>query len=269
MQAQTLSRMYICLFCFVSAGIHAEEDQKVDKATEPEKKVSSVPLDTKYSWNGDIIKFHANFSDVKVGDKTVCAPSKSEFVVSNDDKATHKLTGVFIDLGKHKTGCSGETVESDTKYLLEKAEVELAPHSRRGWTFGALALPFKYQFYDKTFTNATTIGPYLGYGITSNWGDMMGGTSTTVVFSAGWVNNIDVPLLKATDGKESNGKESNGSVNRSGFTAAVGLVFSVDKGTGMQFGIFAGQDRLGRNALAPYKYEGKWWLSGMVGYKFF
>ena len=22
-------------------------------------------------------------------------------------------------------------------------------------------------------------------------------------------------------------------------------------------------------ALAPYKYEGKWWLSGMVGYKFF
>ncbi|MBI3713577.1 MAG: hypothetical protein HY253_11550 [Burkholderiales bacterium] len=264
MQTQTLLRMSLCLLCFVSAGIHAGEDQKGVK----EKEVSPVPLDTKYSWNGDIIKFHANFPNVKVGNKTVCAPSKSEFAVSTEDKTTHKLTGVFLDLGGKQCSSSdaltSEKLDPNTTYVLEKAEVELAPHSRRGWTFGALALPFKYQFSDKTFTNATTIGPYLGYGVNSNWGDFMGGTSTTLVFSAGWVNNIDVPLLKAADAKE-----STGTVNRSGFTTAVGIVFSVDKGTGMQFGVFAGQDRLGRNTLAPYKYEGKWWLSGMVGYKFF
>ena len=56
--------------------------------------------------------------------------------------------------------------------------------------------------------------------------------------------------------------------NRSGFSVALGVIFSIDKGTGIQMGILVGQDRLGNSATAPYVYEGKTWLSMSVGFKF-
>ena len=255
--------------------------------------VSAVPSTTaatekapsdQFDWTGDTIILHTDFPGIKRhGDKDkvdYCAPAKSTWLINHEDKATYKLTAMLQldsswttmlnaispqdkDSPKPKICVNDPTQPLPNKqiaYELDKAEIELVPHSQRGWTFGVLLVPFKYQLSDQSLSSSTTIGPYLGYRI-ADWAEMTAGTSTTLVGSIGLVNNIPVPTAP--------GVTPAGSVNRSGLSTAFGVVFSVDKGTGIQVGLLLGQDRLGSNAVAPYAYEGKTWVSVSVGYKFF
>lgn len=229
-------------------------------------------------WKGDRITLRGDFKHIKAASEPkgqdYFAPDGADSDVVALDKKTDRLTVKFrgdsLDGSKAcsdpsffvpcwlwgkqspaRTDLPANTVEGHGTYLIDKSAIEAAPHLRRGWTFGALVVPFKYQLSDKSFSGSTTIGTYVGYKLQDNRG------SITPILSAGWVPNIAVPLA------------TGGSVNRSGFSWAGGVIFSIDKGTGTQIGILFGQDRLGSNAAAPYAYEGKTWMSLSIGYKFF
>ncbi len=204
------------------------------------------------------------------------APDGAIFTVVKDDTEKKELTVKFrniafpyqndrIVLDSHvgwfhysaseiqrQVGGGQVPVNSHDLYFLDKAAVEKMNHYRHGWAFGMLTIPYKYQLSDKSFGSALSVGPYFGFRLADQAG------SITYVLSAGFVNNIPVALAN-----------SSGTENRSGFTLATGMIFSIDKGTGMQIGVLVGQDNLGTNTAAPYAYEGKPWVSIAIGYKFF
>jgi hypothetical protein len=229
-------------------------------------------------WTGDVIKIANDVYDVKAASKDDTTdhfvPDGAIFTVVSDDSTTHKLIVKFrnvkaggTDVTVDETGGNFHYSPSETKrkmpenltavdthnlYTFDKAAIEKMDYYRHGWSFGGLLVPYKYQLSDKSFGSALSIGPYLGYRSEDR------GSSLVYLMSAGYVSNIPVPLA-----------DKSGTVNRSGFTVAVGVIATIDKGSGIQVGLIAGQDRLGSNSLAPYEYEGKTWLSIAIGFKFF
>jgi len=249
--------------------------------TVPASGVPTVTPNDNGSWKGDTIVIHTDVKDIKAASdplKKYFAPADSMLHVSTDGidqkPSSQNLTVKFDRVGdcKPDSPCAPnprkpadqEQVDLYSAYVMDKAAVEAIDHSRRGWTFGALIVPFKYQTHDKSFSGSTSIGPYLGYRIANDSTvsfKLLQGTSTTFVLSAGWVSNIAVATAP--------GVTPAGTVNSSGLSLATGFIFAVDKGTGIRVGVLAGQDRLGSNSTAPYPYEGKTWVSLAVGYKFF
>lgn len=227
-------------------------------------------------WKGDRIVLRSDVTKIKSTDTTDAteyfAPDGAELDVAADDKKTDKLTVKFrLDTLDGSNACAdpsffscafakkqptrdfsaNHVVDGHQAFVVDKAAIENLPHARRGFTFGALLVPFKYFSSDKSFSGSSTIGTYVGYKFQDNRG------SFTPVLSAGWMPNISVPTANG-----------GASVSRSGFSLATGVIFSVDKGTGLQLGVLVGQDRLGSNAVAPYQYEGKTWFSLSIGFKF-
>lgn len=240
--------------------------------------------DDKGDWKGDVVLLANDVSQIKGPDatdgkarkKNFFAPDGAIFTVVNDDAEKKELTVKFRNISPSKqtdqivldsrvgwfhynaseiqrqVGDGQVPVNSHDLYFLDKAAVEKMNHYRHGWAFGVLTIPYKYQLSDKSFGSALSVGPYFGF----RQADQAG--SITYVLSAGLVNNIPVALANNA-----------GTVIRSGFTLATGMIFSIDKGTGIQVGVLVGQDNLGTNTAAPYAYEGKPWVSIAVGYKFF
>jgi hypothetical protein len=263
----------LAVFVFAAPLVSAAENAA--PATLADGAKNTQPND-QGDWKGDNITLRSDATKFKSTDPNDAtdyfAPDGAVLDVAVDDRKTDKITVKFrkgtLDgsnacadpsffscaFSRKQTTrdlTSHSVVEEHGVYTADKAAIESFPHSRRGYTFGALLVPFKYYSSDKSFTGASTIGTYIGYKFQDNRG------SFTPILSVGWVPSIKVPLSNGT-----------GTVDRSGLSLATGVIFSVDKGTGIQLGVLAGQDRLGNNAAAPYAQEGKWWLSISVGFKF-
>ncbi|MDD2777099.1 MAG: hypothetical protein PHU06_14195 [Gallionella sp.] len=239
------------------------------------EKVAPQPNDES-DWTGDSITLRSDFQGIKAAadplGKDYFSPDGAVLDVAKDDKSGKLRVKFRSDSLDGSNACTDPSffvpcgirgiqetsrklpdniVDGHGSFLVDKVAIENAAHLRRGFTFGALLVPFKYQLSDKSFSGSTTIEPYIGYKFQDNRG------SITPVFSAGLVSNIKVPLANG-----------GGTVDRSGISLATGVIFSIDKGTGIQIGILFGQDRLGSNAAAPYQYEGKTWTSVSIGWKF-
>lgn len=229
-------------------------------ASSPQQSITA-PNDL-HDWTGDLIQLHANTTGfVKdANQSSYSAPDGSKLMVTQENPINHKLRVKFRKVESENASFTETSVNTNEVFVIDKSEIEKMPHSRAGWTFGALVIPFKYHPSDKSFGGSASIGPYVGYRI-SPYISGLYGTSATWIASAGWTSSIAVPTAPNVTPA--------GSVNRSGFSFSTGLIFSVDKGEGIQVGILAGQDRMGSNAIAPYSYEGKTWISMAVGYKFF
>jgi hypothetical protein len=277
----------VLFFCTWQSNAFADNAASgVAAASALPKETTAAPNDNG-DWKGDTILLANDVKDIgpeRATENSIghfFAPDGAIFVVTADDPKTHKLTVKFRNIkfsaptGKiqldesvgwffykrtskerifeERTAPESTTpVNSHNLYTMDKAAIEKMDYYRHGWAFGVLLVPYKYQFKDKSFGSALSVGPYVGYRQ-----DTLG-SSVTYIVSAGMVNNIPVALANGT-----------GTVTRSGFSLAAGVVFSIDKGTGMQVGLLFGQDRLGSNAEAPYAYEGKTWGSVAIGYRFF
>ncbi len=276
------SVFFYAILALVPAAYAADQAASSVQATSAIAQPTTTPSD-KDSWKGDKVKLANDVKNIGDGQNgsNYFAPDGSIFMVTDDDETSHKITVKFLNIktlpdsnGNKKVGLNStanfmfwhkidETprdvpsastsgpVDSHGLYTMDKAALEKMDYYRHGWAFGLLTVPYKYQLHDKSFGSALTIGPYVGYRFADQ------ASSTTWVLTAGIVNNIPVPLANNT-----------GTVNRSGFTLAVGWIFSINKGTGLEAGVLFGQDRLGSNAAAPYQYEGKTWASVAIGYKF-
>lgn len=137
-------------------------------------------------------------------------------------------------------------------YRIPKTDLDQYGFSRAGWVYGALLVPYKYHFHDRSFSSATTIGPYLGY--------RMGGLG----FNTAFVGSVGLSSLTVAN-PSANGDTS----TIQGFSVAVGIIGDVNKNNNpMTFGVLAGRDWAGSNSSVPYKHEGKTWAAVQIGFSF-
>jgi hypothetical protein len=150
-----------------------------------------------------------------------------------------------------------KSVESETQNLKDKAiqidakTVELLAPSRNGWTYGGLAVPYKYHpSGSKSFTGAATLAPYMGYRF-DRYGSAFG------LKIIGFAGLSQVNVTQNVDGEEVN-------QSLSAFSAGVGVLGEINKS--VQAGVVIGQDRVNDNS--DYADNGKTWISLAIAFPF-
>lgn len=123
-------------------------------------------------------------------------------------------------------------------------------HRRAGWSFGTLAVPYKYQLRgDRSLGGGATLGGYVGRrfmatGLSNQW----------IVFAG--LTKVDVPTTK--DGKPA-------TEQLAGLSYGVGFLSSIKDS--FQLGLVIGADRVAKSA--NYANNGKAWASLSLGFDFY
>jgi len=143
-------------------------------------------------------------------------------------------------------------VRVDEIYRVHLDVLQQHGYYRSGWVYGALLVPYKYHFHDKSFSSATTIGPYLGY--------RMGGLG----FETAFVTSIGLSSLAVAN---PNGGGDTSTIQ--GFSFAIGIIGNANKNNDpMTFGVLFGRDWAGSNSAVPYTHEGRTWAAVQIGFSF-
>jgi len=207
---------------------------------------------------GKVYRLHKTVYDVELArdtSKKFIAVKESKFRVVDSSNTSHYVVS-FVTLYNHipETGfLLKSTVRTDEEYLLKKKinEVPLEKSSsisRGGAVSGPLIVPFKYRTSDKILSGDATIGYYAGYSIEPK----IPFTETRVPISpfiAGGLSQVSVA-------------ENEDIINQTGITLAVGVL--IQNWAGINIGLVYGQDRIGDK---NWEYEGKGWISFMVGWE--
>lgn len=184
-------------------------------------------------------------------DTVPCIIQQLEGRLSARRDRTHMGVGGLIDCPTDEKMIK-QMVEVGDVYKIPKDVLVQYGYFRSGWVYGALLVPYKYHLDDKSFSSATTIGPYLGY--------RMGGLGVETAF----IGSFGLSSLSVA-----NPSGSGDTSTIQGFSAAIGLIGGVSKSTGpMRFGIMFGKDWAGSNSAVPYKHEGKTWVAVQIGFSF-
>ena len=218
------------------------------------------------NWAGDKVNIRMHTGQIfhkTPGDAGYAGGPETKFLVTKDDK-----TDLTVDLRSTSTCAAGvakdRCLEPDTKYSVAKADVLALRYNKIGWEYGMLVAPFKFHLHDKSLTSSASLGPYMGY----SWGN--DGFGLTLVGTAGITTlSTEVVQPPATTGASTNASPATNTTTKTssqtGFTSALGLIWTISKGTGIHAGILYGKDWAGSNATVPYKHEGRPWLSLEIG----
>ena len=129
--------------------------------------------------------------------------------------------------------------------------------TRAGWTYGALALPFKYYSSSKRFTTNVSVGPYAGW----RWGRP--GSAVTIAATAA-IGSVAGEVRDAND-------RVTGTPQLLAFSTGAGVMWDISKAPGtkpFKVGIFAGKDRVSSDDSVKFRNDNKWWVSLQIGYQF-
>jgi hypothetical protein len=164
-----------------------------------------------------------------------------------DDEVPRVLFKVIWNPSDSK--CEGEVAAVNSVVALDPDMLTAVPPNRRGWAYGTLLVPYKYQMKgDRTLAGSASLGGYIGYRNT------LLGTSTQPIFFAG-ATKVDVPTT--IDGKAT-------SEQLAGLSYGVGLLTNFKQA--FQVGLVIGVDRVSKSA--NYVNNGKPWISFSLGYAF-
>ncbi len=184
--------------------------------------------------------------------KTACLPAATTLTVIGMDGSDYK---VELAGGKNVAKCdfpAGTEAESlgNVAYTVGKSDFENSGFTRRGATYGALVVPFKYQLKgEKQFTGGASVGGYAGYKFESL--NNLGITATPILFMG--ASSVSVK-----------GDTADSTKNLMGFTYGFGLVGTFQNS--FQSGLVIGWDRVGKSD--GYKYNGKPWIALQIGFSF-
>lgn len=208
-----------------------------------------------------------------------------------DGKGTEQVTMVQFEVLKSDalddtTGCKaavrfgGPTASprpGDTVLIAPEVLTDQAPN-RYGWTFGTLAVPFKYHLRgDRGITGGVTLGGYTGYRWTWRATSLsvigfVGGTKVDVPAppksssTAGTTGSTGTTGTETDTGTDTSKDQVSGNtVSLAGFSYGLGLVANIKQA--FQVGLVVGADRVSKNA--NYANNGKPWISLSLGYDFF
>jgi hypothetical protein len=209
---------------------------------------------------GTVLRVTQDLQDVKKNRELLVSVVSTPWVVEKNEKdgtftarndRVHIGVGGLIDCPTDQSEIR-KLVQLDEVYKISKSALDQYGFSRSGWVYGALLVPYKYHFHDKSFASATTIGPYLGYS--------MGGLGLKTAF----VTSVGLSSLAVAN---PNGSGDTSTIQ--GFSIAIGLIGDVNKNNNpMTFGVLVGKDWAGSNSSVPYKHEGKAWAAVHIGFNF-
>lgn len=128
---------------------------------------------------------------------------------------------------------------------------------RLGWTYGVLALPFKYYRKERSFGSGVSLGPYVGR--------RSGAAGSAITFAvAATVGSVKGEV-----------QDANGNITSTpdllAYSWAAGWMFDISKSPGVKpfkIGLFLGQDRVSRDKVVNYKLNGQTWVAFQIGFDF-
>lgn len=150
-----------------------------------------------------------------------------------------------------KENATGETVTVKASELIEYGA------ERTGWTYGALAIPYKYYFGGKNFGSSVAIGPYVG----RRWGRP--GSAVTLAVSAA-IGSVKGEVRDAQD-------KITSTPDLMAYSAAVGVMWDISKAQGVKpfkIGMFVGADTVSADDGVKFKNNRKPWVAFQVGFDF-
>lgn len=224
------------------------------------------------NYRNDSVRFDVDLSvkKLRLGDGATstpgCLPGGAELyglgkvLVTAADGKTPEERALFrvVELAakpEFQTACKAESKDDKDRPVAKGEVVALAPgtldthHARRGWTYGALSVPYKLQLRgDRGQGSGGALGGYVGGRF------MWSGLSNQLVGFVG-LTKVDVPVTK--DGKPATDQIA-------GISYGLGLLTTV-KGS-FQAGIVLGFDKVPRSS--GYAYNDKPWLSVSLGHSF-
>lgn len=154
------------------------------------------------------------------------------------------------DRGLKSAGSDDQNLKDKAIQIDAKTVVLLAP-SRNGWTYGGLAVPYKYHPKgSKSFTGAATLAPYMGYRF-----DRYGSAFGMKIIGFAGISQVDV--IQNVDGEEV-------SQSLSAFSYGGGVLGEINKS--VQAGIVIGKDRVSDSA--NYTDNGETWISLAIAFPF-
>ena len=147
--------------------------------------------------------------------------------------------------------------EKGKEYDLKASDLIAVGADRSGWTYGVLALPYKFHTDDKSFGSSVSIGPYFG----RRWG--VPGSAYTLAVAA-TIGTVKGEIRDAQD-------KITSTPDLQAFSLAAGWMWDIAKGAGsrpFKVGLFAGADVVGSDNAVKYKHNRKPWVAFQVGFDF-
>ena len=241
----------------MAAAQAPQKDEKAEAA--PEVKATTGSDATRFA--GDVLTPRVGLrgKTYKLGlgldpnGDTVCVPRGSKLrggdSVSTDGGSLSLVT--VETLGTDAQSCGSEKKAEEGQLLAADPEaLGSALVSRRGWTYGTLIVPYKYQIKgDRSLSGGATLGGYFGWRQTA-WGTGL----QYVVF--GGATKVDVPK---TDAQGAVTTES-----LAGLSYGVGILGTLKND--FKLGLVVGTDRVSKSA--GYVNNGKPWISLSLGVDF-
>jgi hypothetical protein len=154
------------------------------------------------------------------------------------------------------TNCVGyDEVTYDVPYQFNASDLSKVATQRMGFTWGALVIPYKFYFTDKSIQGNPSTVAFAGY---EGW---FPGVSLALVGSAGL--GVSTGSSNSTTTSTTNGTTGTGS-SAAIYTVAAGFIATF--GGSIKAGVMFGRDY--ESNAAGFKYENKTWMALSVGTSF-
>jgi hypothetical protein len=194
------------------------------------------------------------------------APSQGSSPAGKSDGAkasasTQKNATAGESEGADKSTCADTLIATDIAYNFTTDQLDGVYTQRMGITYGALLIPYKFYFTDKSFkSNPSTVG-FVGYE------GYIPGLSLAGVLALG-PGLATTNTSSGNDSSSSGGNQANQSSGGSGtfvtYTAALGAIATF--GGSVKAGLLLGRDWQGSGS--GFKYENKTWMALSIGTSF-
>ncbi len=143
------------------------------------------------------------------------------------------------------------------EFDLKASDLVAVGADRSGWTYGVLALPYKFHIDDRSFGSSVSIGPYVG----RRWG--VPGSAYTFALAA-TIGTVKGEVRDAQDKVTS-------TPDLQAFSLAMGWMWDIANGSAtrpFKLGVFAGADVVGADNVVKYKHNRKPWVAFQIGFDF-
>jgi hypothetical protein len=168
-----------------------------------------------------------------------------------------KMLTLALSGDKGTLGCA--PVEKATLFDVKASDLQAIGANRAGWAFGVLALPYKYHTDDRSFSAATSVGPYFG----RRWGTPGSAYTFAVAATIGSVKGEVRDAVDKTKIVETPDLQA--------FSLSAGFSYDVSKSPEIRpfkIGFFVGADWVGSSDIVKYKHNRKPWVALQIGYDF-
>jgi hypothetical protein len=150
-----------------------------------------------------------------------------------------------------------QLVVANNQYTTTVTQLSHYGIYRQGLTWGALAIPYKYEFHDHSFQAKPSLAAYVGY---ESW---LAGSSVAGVWAvgAGGSSQSAQSTTTTTGAGSSTTTSTNGGGTQALYTMGFGVLFTL--GGSFKGGVLFGKDWAGSGS--GFKYDGRTWMALTLG----